>query len=195
MADVCISVAIAYWAFYLVYRFGYIDSKKESDYIQISISDLERDQPIADEKDNKNYVFTPDEKQIIKLNFKIKVLIYSFIIFSFISLLERSDYINLIISVITLYYFIIDKNRVIIKYLKQFIWALGGAIFIDLIWLRFGNFFVEEANDPEKGLKRIVFIISICSTVIKCYFIYILKKLEENTYQDVDNNIDKEIIH
>ena len=194
-ADVCISIAIAYWAFYLVYRFGYIDDKIDSDYLELSINDLETNQTLNNKKDNQNYIHISNEKQKIKLNCKTKALIYSFIIFSFLSLLERSDYINLIISVITLYYFIIDNNGAFIKHLKHFIWALGGAIFIDLIWLRFGNFFVEDVNDPEKGLKRIVFIFSICSTAIKCYFIYIIRKLEKNTYQDIENDSDKGIIH
>ena len=141
MADVCISVAIAYWAFYLVYRFGYIDSKKESDYIQISISDLETNQPINNEKDNKNYVIAKNEKNKINLNFKTKALIYSFIIFSFISLLERSDYINLIISVMTVYYFIIDENGTIITYLKQFIWCLGGGHFYRFNLVKIWKFF------------------------------------------------------
>lgn len=194
-ADVCISIAIAYWAFYLVYRFGYLDDTIESDYMELSKNDLETNLPIINKKDNLNLTNISNEKQKIKMHYKIKVLIFSFIIFSFISLLERSDYINLIIAVITLYYFIIDNNRSIIKYLKHFIWLLGGAIFIDLIWLRFGNFFVEEANDPEKGLKRIIFLISIYSTVFKCYFIYIIRNLEKEKIQDIENSDETEIIH
>ena len=118
--------------------------------------------------------------QKITLNTLTKVLMYCLIIFSFASLLERSDYINLVIAVLTLNYFILDKNGMIIKYLRYFTWLLGGAVVMDLVWfiLRFGSFFIGEKGDPEKGLKRIVFLISICGTIIKCLFIYALRNLK-----------------
>lgn len=118
--------------------------------------------------------------QKITLNTLTKVLMYCLIIFSLASLLERSDYINLVIAVLTLNYFILDKNGMIIKYLRYFTWLLGGAVVMDLVWfiLRFGSFFIGEKGDPEKGLKRIVFLISICGTIIKCLFIYALRNLK-----------------
>ena len=118
--------------------------------------------------------------QKITLNTLTKVLMYCLIIFTFASLLERSDYINLVIAVLTLNYFILDKNGMIIKYLRYFTWLLGGAVVMDLVWfiLRFGSFFIGEKGDPEKGLKRIVFLISICGTIIKCLFIYALRNLK-----------------
>ena len=84
------------------------------------------------------------------------------------------------IAVLTLNYFILDKNGMIIKYLRYFTWLLGGAVVMDLVWfiLRFGSFFIGEKGDPEKGLKRIVFLISICGTIIKCLFIYALINLK-----------------
>ena len=191
-ADVCISIAIAFWAFFLVYRFGYIEDRiEESDYMELSINDLETNQNIIKNSHNGNYIIIRDKKQKINLNRKTKALIYGFIIISLVSLLERSDYINLIISIMAVYYFIIDGSGDIIKYLKEAKWLVGMAIFIDLIWLRFGNFFIEKEKDPEKGLKRLVFLISIGGTAIKCLFIYILRKLEKNTYKDTQNNDEK----
>lgn len=194
-ADVCISIAIAFWAFYLVYRFGYVEDKEESNYKKLSNKDLENNQLNIKNNVNQNYIIISTEKKKINLNTKTKALLYSFIIFSFISLLQRSDYINLIISIMILYYFIIDNTGSIANYLMQFIYLLGVGIFIDLIWLRFGNFFVEDEKDPEKGLKRAVFLISICSTVIKCLFIHILRKLEKNSYKGTQNDVEKAIVH
>ena len=121
-----------------------------------------------------------EKNKKITLSTLTKVLMYCLIIFSFISLLERSDFINLVISILTLNYFIIDNTGMIIKYLRYFTWLLGGAVIMDLVWfiLNFWAFFIGEKNSPERGLKRIVYLISICGTVIKCLFIYALRNLK-----------------
>ena len=69
---------------------------------------------------------------------------YCFILLSFGSLLERSDFINLMIAIITLNYFIFDKSGKIIKYLTYFTWLLGGSILMDFVWFftQFGKFFI-----------------------------------------------------
>ena len=121
------------------------------------------------------------KNQRIYLNTWSKILMPCLIIVSLISLLERSDYINLLIAIITLQYFIFDKSGQIIKYLGYFSWLLGGAILMDLVWffINFRSFFIGKRNDPEINLKRIIYLVSICGTVIKCLFILSLRRLKK----------------
>ncbi len=123
----------------------------------------------------------PSKGAKITLNTLTKVLMYCLILFSFISLLERSDYINLIIALMTLNFFILDKNGLIINYLKYFIWLITGSILFDFIWfiLNFGDYFIGEKGDPENGIKRIIYLISVCCTVIKCLFTIALGKIKK----------------
>ena len=124
----------------------------------------------------------------ITLNTLTKVLMLCLILFSFVTLLERSDYINLIVAILTFKYFIFDKEGQIIKYLRHFTWLLGTAIIMDLIWFffKFGSFFIGKRKDPEIRLKRIIYLVSICGTVIKCLFIYALNKIKKNnSYDDI----------
>ena len=129
----------------------------------------------------------------ITLNTLTKVLMFCLIIFSFVSLLERSDYINLIIAILTLYCFILNKNGMVVNYLKYFIWLLIMTIIFDIIWflLNFGGYFVGEKGDPETGLKRIIYLVAICCTVIKCLFtlaLFNMKKKKLVEYQVDDMN-------
>ena len=124
----------------------------------------------------------------ITLNTLTKVLLFCLIFFSFVTLLERSDFINLMVAILTFKYFIFDKEGQIIKYLKHFTLLLGAAILMDFIWffLKFGSFFIGKRKDPEIGLKRSIYLISICGTVIKCLFIYSLCKIKKkNSYDDI----------
>lgn len=123
----------------------------------------------------------PSKGAKITLNTLTKVLMYCLILFSFISLLERSDYINLIIALMTLNFFILDKNGLIINYLKYFIWLIMGSIIFDFIWfiLNFGDYFIGEKGDPENGIKRIIYLIAVCCTVIKCLFTIALGKIKK----------------
>ena len=125
--------------------------------------------------------------QKITLNTLTKVLMLCLIIFSFLTLLERSDFINLVVGILTFKYFIFDKDGQIIKYLRYFTWLLGGAIIMDFIWflINFGSFFIGNRKDPEIGLKRIIYLLSICGTVIKCLFIYALRKIKKKNTDDL----------
>ena len=84
------------------------------------------------------------------------------------------------IAIITLNYFIFDKSGKIIKYLTYFTWLLGGSILMDFVWFftQFGKFFIGETNDPESWLKRFIYIISVCGTIIKCLFILALRNIK-----------------
>ena len=128
------------------------------------------------------------KNQKIYLNTWSKILMTCLIFLSFFSLLERSDYINLLISIITMQYFIFDKSGQIIKYLTYFTWLLGGAILMDFVWfvIKFGSFFIGKKNDPEINLKRFVYLASICGAVIKCLFILSLRRLKKKkTMEDL----------
>ena len=126
------------------------------------------------------------KNQKIYLNTWSKILMCCLILLSFFSLLERSDFINLLISIMTMQYFIFDKSGRIIKYLTYFTWLLGGAILMDFVWFvaNFGSFFIGKKNDPEINLKRIVYLASICGTVIKCLFILSLRRLKKRRSLD-----------
>lgn len=136
-----------------------------------------------------NSVFRSNNKgQKITLNTLTKVLMFCLIIFSFVCLLERSDFINLAVAILTFKYFIFDKDGQIIKNLSYFILLLVGSIVMDVIWflIKFGNFFIGNRKDPEIGLKRIIYLLSICGTVIKCLFIYALRKIKKkNSFDDL----------
>ena len=125
------------------------------------------------EKDNiykaSNNNYLPSNKTKVTLNKLNIVLIYSLVIFSLISLLERSDYLNIGISLTITYFFILNRKWDIIRYIMSFILLLGGSIVLDFIWFitHFGRFFLGEERDPESGLKRFIYFVGICSCVIK----------------------------
>ena len=142
-------------------------------------------------KDNNYYegnsVFRSTNKgKKITLNAWAKILIFCLIIFSFISLLERSDYINLIIAILTLNFFILDSNGLIVNFLKYFIWLLGGTIIFDLVWfILYFDYLIGNTDDPESSIKRIIYLIAVCCTVIKTLFIISLNNLKKNNLINV----------
>jgi hypothetical protein len=137
------------------------------------------------EKDNifkaANAPYVPSNKMRITLNKLNIVLIYSLVIFSLISLLERSDYVNIGLSLIITYFFILNKSWDINKYLIRFIILLGGSIALDLIWfiIYFKGFFLGEEKDPESGIKRFIYFVGICSCIIKCLIALSLLNLKK----------------
>ena len=181
-ADVCASILIGILAFYAAYRFGY--KSENSEYFELESSEENVRKISSEPKSTQNYNIiyeSADNGLTLKLNIYTKILMFSFIICSLVCLLERTDYINLLIVGIILYYFIIDKNGTIIEYLRYFNWFLWGVIIMDLIWFRFRNLINEE--DPEKTLKNIVYIISICGTIIKFILIFVLRNIKRKYIQ------------
>jgi len=128
-----------------------------------------------------NVPYTISNKMKIALNKLNIVLIYSLVIFSLISLLERSDYVNLSISLIITYFFILNREWDINKYLKRFVLLIGISIVFDFIWflIYFKGFFLGEERDPESGIKRFVYFVGICSCVIKCLIVLALLNLKK----------------
>ena len=122
----------------------------------------------------------------IKLNTLAKILMFGLIICTFVSLLERSDFINLIIAILTLRYFLFDKSGKIIKYLGYFTWLLWGAILLDVVWLliKFRSFIWGKLRDPEKWIKRVIYLVSLCGTIIKFLFINSLRRLKKKGLLD-----------
>ena len=128
-----------------------------------------------------NVPYTISNKMKIALNKLNIVLIYSLVIFSLISLLERSDYVNLSTSLIITYFFILNREWDINKYLKRFVLLIGISIVFDFIWflIYFKGFFLGEERDPESGIKRFVYFVGICSCVIKCLIVLALLNLKK----------------
>ena len=137
------------------------------------------------EKDNifkaVNAPYIVSNKMRITLNKLNIVLIYSLVIFSLISLLERSDYVNISISLIITYFFILNRSWDINKFLMRFILLIGASIALDFIWFLFyfKGFFLGEERDPESGIKRFVYFVGICSCVIKCLIVLSLFNLKK----------------
>ena len=120
-------------------------------------------------------------------------IFYCLFFISLFSLLERSDYINLIVSIIVIYCFIFDKDSNIIKSLRQYLLLLGGAVVFDFIWFitNFGSFFIGEQGDPESGIKRLIYFFGICSTVIKCLLVLALLHLRRKKLP-IESKIEEE---
>ena len=126
--------------------------------------------------DRSTVLRSAEKTEKISFNLLTKVVMYFLIIIPFISLLERSDYINLFIAFLILYYFIWDKAGQVFKILKHLTLFIELTVILDILWLimKFGKFFIGEKNDPESGIKRIIYLIGICGLVMKIFFIYAL---------------------
>ena len=137
--------------------------------------------------------YRPSGKLRISLNKLNIALLYCLFFISLFSLLERSDYINLIVSIIVIYCFIFDKDSNIIKSLRQYLLLLGGAVVFDFIWFitNFGSFFIGEQGDPESGIKRLIYFFGICSTVIKCLLVLALLHLRRKKLP-IESKIEEE---
>ena len=126
--------------------------------------------------DRSTVLRSAEKNEKISFNLLTKVVMYFLIIIPFISLLERSDYINLFIAFLILYFFIWDKAGQVFKILKHLTLFIELTVILDILWLimKFGKFFIGEKNDPESGIKRIIYLIGICGLVMKIFFIYAL---------------------
>jgi len=104
----------------------------------------------------------------IKWNRLTQLLMMILIVCSFFTLLERSDFLNLFLSIIIMVLFVLDKNSNIEKYLQPLILTIGGSLIYDFIWFitQFWSF-MADLDDPEIRLKRIIYIICISNFIIK----------------------------
>ena len=65
-----------------------------------------------------------------------------------------------------------DKNSDIDRYLQPLILTIGGTLIYEFIWFisQFGSF-VADGENPEIGLKRLIYIISLINFCIKALLI------------------------
>ena len=121
-----------------------------------------------------------NEIKKIKWNRMTQLLMMILIVSSIFTLLERSDFLNLFLSIIIAVLFILDKNSNIEKYLQPLILTIGGSLIYDFIWFvtQFWSF-VTDLNDPEIRLKRLIYFICISNFVIKVCLIKGLDNLKK----------------
>ena len=112
------------------------------------------------------------ELKRIKWNRLTQLLMMILIVSSFFTLLERSDFLNLFLSIIILVLFFLDKNSNIGKFLQSLILTIGGSLIYDFIWFitQFGKFFIN-GDDPEINLKRLIYLVCVGNFLIKACLI------------------------
>ena len=104
----------------------------------------------------------------IKWSNVTQLLIICFIASVFFTLLERSNFLDLLLSLLLIILFILDKNSEIQKYLLPLILTFGFSLLYDFIWLvsQF-NKFISNHEHPEIKLKRLIYFLCIGNALIK----------------------------
>ena len=126
----------------------------------------------------------------IKWNKITQLLMMILIGLTFFTLLERSDFLNLFLGIIILVLFIIDKSSNIEKYLQPLIITIGLSLIYDFIWFitQFWSF-VANIEDPERKLKRMIYLVSIGNFVIKACLVKGLNDVKrKKLYANYQNN-------
>lgn len=134
-------------------------------------------------RDSKKNVYASEswDNEKLKKNHQIKkvkwnkitqLLMMILILSTFFTLLERSDFLNLFLSIIIMVLFFLDKNSDIDRYLQPLILTIGGTLIYDFIWFisQFGSF-MADGDNPEIGLKRLIYLISAVNFGIKALLI------------------------
>ena len=104
----------------------------------------------------------------IKWNGITQLLIIIFVGSVFFTLLERSNFLDLLLALSVTILFILDKNSDIEKYLQPLILTFGFSLLYDFIWLitLFGKF-ISDYENPEIKLKRLIYFLCIGNALIK----------------------------
>lgn len=121
-----------------------------------------------------------------------QVLMVLLLVFAFLSLLARTDFVNFTMGIVVwiLYFYdrsnMKEKANVVTKYLKPFIYALGGTLGYDIFWLllQFNGFCRPNQGDPDGGLKQFTYWISFFNVIVKIILLirlYSLKQKKENS--------------
>ena len=102
-----------------------------------------------------------------------------YVTLSAISILERTDFVNLFISVSIWLLFLYDKKNDVLKYLLTLIICIGISIAYDLVWifLQYSPFWKGNDDDLEIGLKRVIYVIGFLIIIVKGFLIYSLNGL------------------
>ena len=97
-----------------------------------------------------------------------KLLIIIFIVSIFFTLLERSNFLDLLLAISVAMLFLVDKNGDINKYLQPLILTFGFSLLYDFIWFvtKFGTY-ISDYEHPEIKLKRFIYFICIGNSLIK----------------------------
>lgn len=121
---------------------------------------------------NEGKLRSEKQNKAIKWNKLTQLLMIILIISSFFTLLERSDFLNLFLSIIIMVLFFLDNNSDIGKYLQPLILTIGGSLIYDFIWFitQFGSF-MTDGNNPEINLKRFIYFVCLGNFVIKACLI------------------------
>ena len=109
-----------------------------------------------------------DGKKKITWNRTTQLLIIIFIASIFFTLLERSNFLDLLLAIAVGTLFLLDKNSDIEKYLQPLILTFGFSLLYDFIWFitQFGKF-ISDSENPEIKLKRFIYFVCIGNSLIK----------------------------
>ena len=120
-----------------------------------------------------------------------KAMMTLLVILSFISLLERSDFVNLFISVILVILFIYDQSNDVLKYLQPLIITIGVSLAYDFLWilLQYSNFWKGTSGDLELTLKRVTYFLCIANFVVKIILISTLTALKNKKQKASSKNV------
>ena len=139
---------------------------------------LQQSERIIDVKFGRNNLFTSgekfhgrqsnDTKKKITWNRATQLLIIIFVASIFFTLLERSNFLDLLLAITVGTLFLLDKNSDIDKYLQPLILTFGFSLLYDFIWFisQFGKF-ISDSENPEIKLKRFIYFICIGNSLIK----------------------------
>lgn len=147
-------------------------------------------------RNSKQYVYAVDDGRLKGSRDKIKwgrgtqVLMILLIGSTFFTLLERSDFLNLFISIILMILFFLDKNSDIEKYLQPLIMTIGGSLLYDFFWFMINFFsFITDYDNPEINLRRLVYFASISNFVIKLCLISGLNRIKKRKLESKTLNL------
>ena len=147
-------------------------------------------------RNSKQYVYAVDDGRLKGSRDKIKwgrgtqVLMILLIASTFFTLLERSDFLNLFISIILMILFFLDKNSDIEKYLQPLIMTIGGSLLYDFFWFMINFFsFITDYDNPEINLRRLVYFASISNFVIKLCLISGLNRIKKRKLESKTLNL------
>lgn len=120
-----------------------------------------------------------------------KAMMTLLVILSFMSLLERSDFVNLFISVILVILFIYDQSNDVLKYLQPLIITIGVSLAYDFLWilLQYSNFWKGTVGDLELTLKRVTYFLCIANFVVKIILISALTALKNKKQKALSKNV------
>ena len=137
---------------------------------------LKQSEQIIDFNFSKNILLSSAEKgqgrksesRKITWNKTTRLLIMIFVVSIFFTLLERSNFLDLLLAISVTTLFLIDKNSNVDKYIQPLILTFGFSLLYDFICFisQFGKY-ISDYENPEIKLKRFIYFICIGNSLIK----------------------------